>query len=139
MKAHTQNIAAQLFESYCQAYNTRDLKTILNLFVEDCHLWGTAIDEERVGLEAVKSQHERDWAQSDKSEIQVMHWIDTPYTAPFIAALCKAIITIEGREHIFEHLRGTIGVTQDKGEWRICHMHASFPDFRNAPNNSFPA
>jgi hypothetical protein len=54
------------------------------------------------------------------------------------AALCRAKITVDGKEHFFEHLRGTLVMERENEIWKISHMHASFPDYRNAENESFP-
>ena len=138
MRLPEKNTAIQLLEQYCEAYKQRDLPTILKIFTKDCNVWGTAIDEYRVGLEALETQHYRDWSQSDKNEIRIVSFIPTSIDAHFAAAICKAVITIDGKEHIFDHLRGTIGVSKEDGVWKIAHMHASFPDFRNAQDESFP-
>jgi ketosteroid isomerase-like protein len=53
-------------------------------------------------------------------------------------AFCSAKVTIDETEHTFEHLRGTVILGQENGSWKIAHMHASFPDFRNPENGSFP-
>ncbi len=67
-----------------------------------------------------------------------MSFVSTPIDALWAAALCNAKITIDGKEHIFEHLRGTVTIEKENGVWKISHMHASFPDYRNAQNGSFP-
>lgn len=138
MKLPEKNKAAQLLEQYCEAYKRRDLPIILSLFTKDCNIWGTAIDEYRTGLKELEIQHQRDWCQSDRGVIQIISWVPVPLEAQFAAAICKAIITIEGKENIFEHLRGTVTIKKEEGVWKIAHMHASFPDFRNAENASFP-
>lgn len=138
MRLPEKNKAVQLLEQYCEAYKQRNLAAILNMFTKDCALWGTALDENRVGLKALEMQHQRDWSQSDKNEIRIISWATLPSEALFAAAICEAVITIKGVEHIFEHLRGTIGIAQEEGVWKIAHMHASFPDFRNKENESFP-
>lgn len=139
MKLLEKTKAAELLEQYCEAYKKRDLPLILKLFTKDCNIWGTAIDEYRTGLKELAIQHQRDWDQSDKGEIKIVNWVSTPPDALFAAAVCQAIITIEGKENIFEHLRGTIAIQKEEGIWKISHMHASFPDFRNVENGSFPS
>jgi hypothetical protein len=78
------------------------------------------------------------WSQSEKSEIAVVSFVPTPADALWTAAVCQAKITIDGQEHIFENLRGTIIIENENGVWKISHMHASFPDYRNAEQGSFP-
>lgn len=138
MKLPQKNKAEQLFEQYCDAYKKRDLSTLRDLFTKDCNVWGTAIDEYRTGLKELEIQHQRDWSQSEKGEILIVAWVPTSTDAQFAAAVCKAMITIDGKENIFEHLRGTLTIKKEDGIWKIAHMHASFPDFRNLENGSFP-
>jgi ketosteroid isomerase-like protein len=102
------------------------------------NMWGSGIDEYRVGLKQVEEQLNRDWSQSEKAEIEVVSFISTPADALWAAALCNAKITIDGNEHVFEQLRGTIVIEKENDTWNISHMHASFPDYRNAENGSFP-
>ena len=127
-----------LLEKYCDAYNRRDLPLILSLFTKDCNLWGTAIDEYRKGLKELEDQHLRDWSQSEKSEILIQNSVPTEPEATWAAAICQAAITIDGQRHVVDHLRGTITIRQEDNQWKISHMHASFPDYRNAENGSFP-
>lgn len=138
-KTPEKNIAQQLLEQYIDAYKQRDLSKILSLFTQDCTLWGTAIDEYRVGLKELESQHNRDWQQSTQAEIQVVSFVPTPYDLPFAAAICRAIVTINGEKNVFEDLRGSIVIKEEEDNvWKIFHMHASFPDYRNHENSSFP-
>jgi ketosteroid isomerase-like protein len=130
--------AEEMFKQFCEGYKNRDLAALLKLFTKDINSWGSAIDEYCVGLKQVEAQLKRDWTQSEKGEIEVLSFVPTPINALWTAALCKARVTIDGKEHIFEHLRGTVVIAKEDGAWKIAHMHASFPDYRNAENGSFP-
>lgn len=131
-------LAEQIFNQFCEGYKKRDLSGLLGLFTKDINMWGSGLDEYRVGLKQVEGQLKRDWSQSDKAEIEVVSFVPTPKDALWTAALCTARITIDGAEHIFEQLRGTIIIEKENGTWKMSHMHASFPDYRNAENGSFP-
>lgn len=138
MKIPDRKPAEQLFSQFCEEYKNRDLAAIMKLFTKNINMWGSGIDEYRVGLQQVEMQLKRDWAQSEKSEIEIVSFVPTPTTALWTAALCNAKIKIEGEEHIFPHLRGTLIIEKEEGVWKISHVHASFPDYRNAENGSFP-
>ena len=138
MKKLAMNPAQVLFAKFCEAYKKRHLPDILNLFSQNINMWGSGIDEYRVGLKEVSEQLQRDFSQSEKAEIEVVSFVPVAANAPWAAAQCTAKITLNGTEHLFEHLRGTVIVEKEKGEWKISHMHASFPDYRNAENASFP-
>lgn len=130
--------AETLFKQFCHAYKKRDLAAVLKLFSPDIHMWGSGADEYRVGLAEVESQLQRDWSQSDEAEICIEAFIPTHPAALWTAACCSAKVVIGGVEHIMEQLRGTLVVKKVQHEWKITHMHASFPDPRNAENSSFP-
>lgn len=130
--------AEVLFKQYCDAYQKRDLQAILNISTININIWGTGLDEHRIGLKQIALQLKRDWEQSEAGEIDIIQFVPTPAYALWTAATCKAIITIDGTKHEFPELRGTIVIAQEDNIWKIAHMHASFPDFRNADQNSFP-
>lgn len=131
-------LAEEIFNKFCEGYKKRDLATLLNLFTKNINMWGSGLDEYRVGLKQVEEQLKRDWSQSEKGEIAVVSFVPTPADALWAAALCNAKVTIDGKEHIFPHLRGTLVIEKENGAWKISHMHTSFPDYRNAENGSFP-
>jgi ketosteroid isomerase-like protein len=132
------NKAQAILKDYCQAYSLRDLNKVLSLFTQNCSVWGTGVDEYRVGLKQIEEQHLRDWAQSEKGKIEIVSLSSTPNEAPFVAAIFRATVTIASQTHVFEELRGTIVIHKEAEEWKIAHMHASFPDYRNLEGNSFP-
>lgn len=137
-KGSEKSKAAALLTQYCDAYNNRDENTLKRLFTQDCQLWGTALDEYRTGIKAAIEQHKRDWSQSEQGSIKIVSWLPTPQDALWAAAVCQANITVDGVQYTFEHLRGSLSIVQEDGVWKIAFMHASFPDMRNAPGNSFP-
>lgn len=138
MKLLRKSLAQEILESFCEGYNHRNLKQTLALFTFNANIWGTAEEEYITGRENMRKQLERDWSQSEKSEIHVKLFVPTAGNTTWAAAICQAKITLHGKEHIFDHLRGTIIIEKEENMWRIAHMHSSFPDYRNASNNSFP-
>src|SRR3990167_1555758 len=136
MKMPEKKPAEEIFNKFCEGYKNRDLVALLNLFTKNTNMWGSGLDEYRVGLKQVEEQLKRDWSQSEKSEIEVVSFVPAPQDAVWAAAIGNAKITIDGKQHIFEHLRGTIVIEKEDGVWKISHMHASFPDYRNAEDGS---
>lgn len=132
-------LAEYLFNQFCERYKSRDMSALLDLFSSNITMWGTGLDEYRVGLTQVEEQLKRDWSQSEKGAIEVISFVPTATDAKWAAAVCHARITIDGKEYVFEELRGTIVIDKENEKWKISHMHASFPDYRNAQNGSFPA
>lgn len=138
MKKNTSSPAEELCEQYCTAYSTRDLPRVVNLFTEQSQLWGTAADEFRQGLHAIEEQHQRDWQQSEHSSIRVIKYHNALSNGNWVVADFAVDLQINGQHHHFEDLRGTIITVQTEKGWKIAHMHASFPDYRNPNENSFP-
>lgn len=101
-------------------------------------MWGTGVDEYRVGLKELTAQFNRDFSQSEKSEIQMISFASNTAESLWAAAICNTKITINAKEYFFENLRITIIIEKEEGAWKISHMHASFPDYRNPENCSFP-
>src|SRR5436190_17026476 len=108
MKMPEKKPAEEIFNKFCEGYKNRDLATLLDLFTKNINMWGSGLDEYRVGLEEVEEQLKRDWSQSEKGEIEVVSFVPAAPNSLWAAAVCNAKVTIEGKEHIFEHLRGTV-------------------------------
>lgn len=138
MKLPLNHLASQLMKAFCEQYAKRDMHAMLNLFTKDCHIWGTALDEHRTGHIQLKEQMARDWQQSDEGKLEMISTIPVPIDAPFAAGIFKAHIRIQDQMHVFENLRGTIVLAREGDDWKIAHMHTSFPDFRNPTGESFP-
>lgn len=132
------NKAQQLLQQMCDAYKQRNMALMLSLFTSNASMWGSGIDEYRLGLKQIEQQLLRDWAQSEASEIIIVSFVPSTAEDLWAAALCQAKITINGEEHLIDELRGTIIIAQEDNRWKISHMHASFPDYRNPEEGSFP-
>ena len=52
MKILDNKPAKELFNQFCKGYKNRDLSALLNLFTQRINMWGTGLDEYRVGLKA---------------------------------------------------------------------------------------
>jgi hypothetical protein len=132
------NPAEILFNQFCEHYKKRDAKALLSLFTTNVNCWGTAKDEYRVGIKQLEEQLSRDWSQSEQGEIEIVSFVRAPKDATWAAAVCNIKLKINGKDEIFPDFRGTLVIEKENGAWKIAHMHASFPDYRNAENNSFP-
>ncbi|QMT61851.1 nuclear transport factor 2 family protein [Legionella sp. PC997] len=130
--------AEKLFKQFCEGYEQRIASLLLSLFSQNTNVWGSGVDEYRVGLKEIEEQLRRDWSQSEQGKIEIIHFVPTPDEALWAAAICRARMIIEGKEYLFEHLRGTLTIEKEDGVWKIAHMHCSFPDYRNPANGSFP-
>ena len=132
------NIAENILLEFCTGYQKRDLPFLLNLFTKNIQLWRSGVDEYRVGHSQLTEQLQCDWSQSEAGQIKIIRLVPTTEHALWTAAICQATVIIDSQQHVFDDLRGTIVVEKENGIWRIAHMHASFPDYRNPENGSFP-
>ena len=130
--------AEMLFKKFCEHYSARRLEDALRLCANNMTLWGTGLDEYRVGIEAIEEQLRRDWSQSTRSTMDLVAFIPTPHSTSWVAGVCNAHLTIENQDYSFDNLRVTIATVEEQGKLKIAHMHASFPDLRNPTGNSFP-
>ena len=130
--------AEQLLRQFCEGHKKRDLPFLLSLFTRNSNMWGSGLDEYREGIKEIEMQILRDWSQSEHAEIEIIKFVPVPQNALWAAAFCNAHVTIEGKRHTFEHLRGTVIAEKEDGVWKIAHSHCSFPDYRNVENGSFP-
>lgn len=132
-------IAEELFRKFAICYSNRDIKGALMLFTKDATMFGTGRDEYRAGLDEIKDQLERDWSQASAGKLNLKHHLHASKDGTsWASAIFQAEITIDGKIHIFENLRGSIFVEKDdSGEYKISHMHASFPDPEQPEGNSF--
>ena len=56
-----------IFQKLTDAYERRKIEEFLGFFAsdDDVVLYGTGADEKRIGLEEIRAQVERDWAQTE--------------------------------------------------------------------------
>ena len=131
-------IAKSLIQQFCEYYKTRNMNKVLSLFTKNSYMLGSAVDESRYGLDAIQTQLNRDWSQSEKAAIEIITFQPAPIDAPWCTVFARAHITVNNENFCVDHLRGSIYIFKQNGAWKIAHMHSSFADNRNPENNSFP-
>jgi ketosteroid isomerase-like protein len=134
---HKLKNAESLLQKFCDTYNEQDKDAILELFVRGSIVIGTALDEIRVGIQAMKEQLERELKQA-KAQIHIVSFLPAPTEGFWASAICKAVITADGKTESFDNLRITMIVEKIGQALKIAHMHASFPDMRSPEGYSFP-
>tara|TARA_Y100000815_G_scaffold273096_1_gene303506 strand:+ start:217 stop:729 length:513 start_codon:yes stop_codon:yes gene_type:complete len=131
-------IAKILIKKFCDYYQQRNMDKLLSLFSKESYMLGSAMNESRYGIEAIKAQLNRDWAQSDKAAIEIIEFLPAPLDASWCTVFARANLTVNNQNFSFDNLRGSIYITKENGSWKIAHMHSSFADNRNPKNHSFP-
>ncbi|KTD66982.1 MULTISPECIES: nuclear transport factor 2 family protein [Legionella] len=122
-------VAQQLFKRFCYGYNERDLNYLRSLFSNDITMWGTGIEDYRIGTAQIEEQFLRDWQQYDDSQIKLLTFSPIPPNSYWASALCEVQIWIESKNYDFQNLRGTICIDLENDVWKITHLHISFPRY----------
>jgi uncharacterized protein (TIGR02246 family) len=141
MKADSQTegeVKATL-QKFADAYAKRDLKGILANFAPDADvvLFGTGADERRIGLEEIRTQVERDWAQSESASMS-FPWISVSAAGPvaWVAAEGEFKFRADGQEGTIP-VRASHVLERREGSWLIVHSHLSTPAAAQEEGQSF--
>lgn len=112
-----------------EAFNKRDLSSIPVLFAPDPDVvfYGTGADEKGMGLDGVKADWERAFAQSDASSMELL-WSSVSAAGSVVWGAFDGIArdTVKGQEISFP-IRFTSVLEQRDGRWLILQSHASTP------------
>ncbi|MBY0281542.1 MAG: nuclear transport factor 2 family protein [Alphaproteobacteria bacterium] len=141
MKLANTHPTVHLLQKFCLFYNERNLESLLDLFskTHKPFIWGTGVDEHLTTLDEIKNQILRDWSQSEISQIEFTanSFIHSDFPN-WASGAFSAMIVIQGNIYKHPHLRGSIYAIQEDNDWKICHMHVSFPESTQPIGNSFP-
>ena len=129
-----------IMEGYWMAYEQRDIDKIFSYHPKDReivmigtgkHEVYTTLDEYRIGLE-------RDFAQSDKVELEIENFIaDSSGKVAWVSLNLVAKVTIKGK--VLDLLaRYTAVLEHIDGKWYIMQSHLSFPSEEQKEGESFP-
>jgi len=125
----TEREVTATLERLTNAYAKRDITGFLECFASDADvvLFGTGADEKRIGREQIRTQAERDWAQSESSAISFA-WASVSAAGSVAwAALDGAFeFRVEGNDM---ELPARVSVVFEKrgGAWLVVHAHFSIP------------
>lgn len=124
---------------FTSSYARRDLAACLACFAQKGPLvaFGTGADEKRIGLDQIREQFERDWAQSEKASIEIT-WSSSSVVGPFawVAANCHLRFCAGGVEGMLPG-RASVVFESLAGTWLIRHLHISVPMGGQEAGNSF--
>ena len=131
MKANSRTereVKARITE-LADAYAKRDLKGTLACFAPDADvvLYGTGADEKRIGMEEIRMQVERDWAQTEQAAM-AFEWISVSGAGKvaWVAVDGSFRFKANGQDGSFP-ARVSFVLEKRGARWLIVHAHFSTP------------
>ena len=122
-----------------EAYKARDLQRAMACFApdDDLVMYGTGVDEKRVGPDEMRAQLERDWSQTESAELTYdgvsVSGVDRVAWASADAAFR---VRADG-ETALQQVRLTAVFEKRNGRWLIVQGHFSLPAAGQEEGSSF--
>lgn len=131
MKANTETEGEvkSIFRKLTGAYERRNIAEFLDCFAadDDVVLYGTGVDEKRIGLDQIRAQVERDWAQTEAISMS-FNWTSISAAGPVAWASVDGEFNFRanGQEGNIP-ARVSFVLERRDGRWLIVHSHFSTP------------
>lgn len=129
MKAdsRTEGEVKATLQKLTDSFRNRDLKAFSECFAPDADvvLYGTGADEKRIGPEEIRTQVERDWAQSE-SAAMLFDWtsVSAAGSVAWVAIDGAFKFRADGQDGTIP-VRVSIVMEKRDGRWLIVHAHFS--------------
>jgi ketosteroid isomerase-like protein len=142
MKADAKTEAAVIaaMNKWMDSYRQRDIDALMTTLGadDDLVMYGTGIDEKRIGLQEFKFQAERDWAQTDELEFKLT-WYHISAEGPVAWLAADGVGQgSAGGEHFEFPLRMTGVLKQGGDKWHLVQAHVSLPAGGQEAGDSVP-
>jgi ketosteroid isomerase-like protein len=142
MKANVKTEAAVLavLNKFMETYQKRDIEGLMSLLApdDDLFMFGTGIDEKRIGREQFKFQAERDWSQTEALAFNfTWHQVSAAGPVAWVASEGLGQGRVGGQEIEFP-LRMTAVLEQRGDEWLLVLSHVSVPAPGQEEGDSVP-
>ena len=131
MKANkeTEGEIRAIIQKLTVAYGRRNIEEFLDCFAsdDDLVLYGTGADEKRIGMEQIRAQVERDWAQTESISMS-FGWISISAAGSVAwAAIDGAFdFRVDGQDGTLP-ARVSFVFERREDNWLIVHSHFSTP------------
>jgi len=136
----TEAAAMKVMNQLIEAFTKRDLDGALALFAPDPDVVfiGSGADERCIGLDEVKAEFERAFAQSEEASIQ-LGWYSVSAAGSVAWVASDAVIQakVSGQEISFP-VRITTVLEQRGGRWLVVQSHDSLPAAGQKEGESWP-
>jgi ketosteroid isomerase-like protein len=142
MKANAKTEAAVLgvLDRFMETYQKRDIDGLMALFApdDDQIMFGTGIDEKRIGRDQIRFQAERDWSQTEALAFN-LNWRQISAAGPvaWVAAEGLGQGQVGGQEFQFP-MRMTAVLEQRGDKWLLVQGHVSLPAPGQEDGDSVP-
>jgi ketosteroid isomerase-like protein len=138
--AKTEAEVVAVLNQFLANYKNRDLKGLMAFIApdDDVFMFGTGMDEKRIGREQFKFQAERDWSQTDELNFALNPYhISEAGSVVWVAADGMGKGKAGGQEIIFP-MRLTAVLERRDGNWFLVQTHLSVPASGQAEGDSMP-
>jgi len=138
--AKTEAEVMAVFNKLIVAFTQRDIDSGLVLFAPDPDIVfiGTGRDEKSIGLDEIKSEVERAWAQSEQASIELgWHSVSAAGSVAWVAADAIIRAKVKGQEISFP-IRWTIVMERRGDKWLVVQSHDSLPAASQKEGESWP-
>lgn len=134
------NELRELLDKYVQAYRDKDLKRILDLFIDDEDLVaiGTGYDEWVNGKDELHSGFKRDMEQADSIDVKFRN---LTFSASGDVAWISGHMNMEAivnSNDIFLPGRFSAVTLKRNGKWLFAHLHYSLPSAEQEEGKAWP-
>ena len=128
-----------VLDRFSATYAARDEAGFLGCFAMDADVvaFGTGADEKRLGIDGIREQVRRDWAQSEAAGMGFT-WtsVSTAGDVAWVAADCLLSFRVRGQAGVLP-ARASVVLRRRDADWRIVHLHVSVPTPTQPPGRSF--
>lgn len=127
-------------EKMFEVYEIKDLDKVMDMYTPDPDLivYGTGKDEKCIGLDEIKDQLKRDFAQSESLRFS-SKWVKVSSEGNIAWFASDVMIKAKvGGQKFTLPARITGVLKKHKGNWRIVQEHYSLPAAGQTEGNSFP-
>jgi ketosteroid isomerase-like protein len=138
--AETESAVVAVMDRWLQSYERRDINGLMGLMApdDDLFLFGTGIDEKRIGPDEVRLQAKRDWAQMEALSFNfASHHISEAGPVAWVASEGYGQGKVAGQEIQFP-MRMTAVLEKRNDDWLITQAHVSVPAAGQEEGNSVP-
>nr|CAP48448.1 putative integron gene cassette protein [uncultured bacterium]CAP48449.1 putative integron gene cassette protein [uncultured bacterium] len=141
MKAtkETEGEIRAIFQRLTGAYERRNIEEFLACFAsdDDVVLYGTGADEKRIGLEQIRAQVERDWAQTESISM-TFTWVSISAAGSVAWAAIDGAFNFRANGQD-ETLPARVSFVLERRDdsWSIVHSHFSTPSQTQDEGQSF--